>query len=59
LGVFLDEYLSGIADLLFGIPELGDAYVELMMLGPWARNQGIGQILSLTLGRTRKKNWRS
>ena len=44
-GVFLDEHLSGIADLFFGFPELGDAYVGLMMLGPWARNQGIGQIL--------------
>ncbi len=43
LGFFLEERLSGIADLFFGFPKHGDAYLGLMMLGPWARNQGIGK----------------
>ncbi|WP_037316252.1 GNAT family N-acetyltransferase [Ruegeria halocynthiae] len=43
LGLFLGERLSGIADLFFGFPEAGDAYIGLMMLGPWARNQGMGK----------------
>jgi len=43
LGLFLGEQLSGIADLYFGFPEGGDAYLGLMLLGPWARNQGMGK----------------
>lgn len=43
LGLFSREQLSGIADLFFGFPERGDAYIGLMMLGPWARNQGTGK----------------
>lgn len=43
LGIFLNERLSGIADLFFGFPEDGDAYIGLMMLGPWARGQGTGK----------------
>lgn len=45
LGVFLDGRLSGLADLSVGFPEPGDAYLGLMMLGPWARGQGIGAAL--------------
>ena len=43
LGLFIDERLSGIADLFFGFPSKSDAYVGLMLLGPWARNKGLGQ----------------
>lgn len=44
LGFFLGERLSGIADLFFDFPDDGDAYIGLMMLGPWARNKGSGKI---------------
>ena len=45
LGFFLGERLSGIADLFSDFPESGDAYIGLMILGPWARNKGSGKIL--------------
>ena len=42
LGLFIDDRLSGLAELSFGFPNAGDAYLGLMILGPWARNAGIG-----------------
>ncbi|MBQ2261562.1 MAG: GNAT family N-acetyltransferase [Loktanella sp.] len=42
LGLFLDDRLSGLAELSFGFPAEEDAYLGLMMLGPWARNAGWG-----------------
>jgi GNAT superfamily N-acetyltransferase len=35
--------LSGVAELSFGFPEPQDAYLGLMLLGPWAQRQGHGQ----------------
>jgi GNAT superfamily N-acetyltransferase len=34
--------LSGVAELSFGFPGPADAYLGLMLLGPWARGQGLG-----------------
>ncbi len=45
LGLFLGDRLSGIGNLCFGFPEPRDAYIGLMMLGPWARNEGRGKVL--------------
>ena len=45
LGLFLKDRLSGLAELSFGFPEPGNAYLGFMMLGPWARGQGHGQTL--------------
>ena len=42
LGLFLGPRLSGLAELSFGFPEPGAAYLGLMLLGPWARGQGHG-----------------
>jgi hypothetical protein len=42
LGLFLDDRLSGLAELSFGFPKIGDPYLGFMMLGPWAQNSGIG-----------------
>lgn len=44
LGLFFDERLSGLADVSFGYPDVGDAYLGLMILGPWARNAGTGAL---------------
>ena len=44
LGLFLNERLSGLAELSFGFPESNDAYLGFMMLRPWARNAGLGKI---------------
>ena len=43
LGLFLDDRLSGLAELSFGFPTAGDPYLGLMVLGPWARNRGNGR----------------
>lgn len=43
LGLFVDDRLSGLAELSFGFPAPGDAYLGFMMLGPWARGHGHGQ----------------
>ncbi|MDA7428766.1 GNAT family N-acetyltransferase [Primorskyibacter aestuariivivens] len=43
LGLFLDGRLSGLAELSFGFPEPGDAYLGLMILGPWAQGAGHGR----------------
>lgn len=45
LGLFLDGRLSGVAELSFGFPEPGDAFLGLMILGPWARGAGLGRAL--------------
>lgn len=44
LGLFLDGRLSGLAELSFGFPEPGDAYLGLMILGPWAQGAGHGPV---------------
>jgi GNAT superfamily N-acetyltransferase len=43
LGMFVQSRLSGVAELSFGFPEPNDAYLGLMLLGPWARGQGHGK----------------
>ena len=43
LGLFLDDRLSGLAELSFGFPTAGDPYLGLMMLRPWACNRGNGR----------------
>jgi hypothetical protein len=40
LGGFLGDRLSGVSELSFGFPERDDAYLGLMLLGPWAQGQG-------------------
>lgn len=44
LGLFLDDQLSGLAELSFGFPEPEDAYLGFMMLGDWARGSGNGRV---------------
>jgi GNAT superfamily N-acetyltransferase len=43
LGLFLNDRLSGVAELSFGFPEPQDAYLGLMVLGPWAQGRGCGK----------------
>lgn len=43
LGLFLEDRLSGVAELSFGFPEALDAYLGLMLLGPWAQGSGHGK----------------
>lgn len=42
LGLFVAGRLSGLAELSFGFPEPGDAYLGLMILAPRLRGQGHG-----------------
>ena len=42
LGLFIGDRLSGLAELSFGFPEPQDAYLGLMILGPWAQGGGHG-----------------
>ena len=42
LGLFLNDKLSGVAELSFGFPLPEDAYLGLMILAPSARGQGHG-----------------
>lgn len=42
LGLFVNQRLSGVAELSFGFPEPGDAYLGLMVLGRWAQGAGHG-----------------
>lgn len=44
LGLFAGDRLSGVAELSFGFPNPSDAYLGLMLLGPWARGGGNGPI---------------
>lgn len=43
LGLFLNQRLSGVAEVSYGFPEPGDAYLGLMILGPWAQGAGHGK----------------
>lgn len=43
LGLFLNQRLSGVAEVSYGFPEPGDAYLGLMLLGPWAQGSGHGK----------------
>ena len=43
LGLFLQSRLSGVAELSYGFPEPNDAYLGLMLLGPWAQGMGHGR----------------
>lgn len=43
LGLFLNQRLSGVAELSYGFPEPSDAYLGLMILGPWAQGAGHGR----------------
>ncbi len=45
VGLFDGAALLGIADLAFGYPEPGDAYIGLMLFAPAARGQGLGKAL--------------
>lgn len=45
LGLILNDRLSGVAELSFGFPEPGDAFLDLMLLGPWAQGAGHGHRL--------------
>ena len=42
LGLYLDDRLSGVAELSFGFPLPEDAYLGLMILAPRARGQSHG-----------------
>ncbi len=42
LGLFHDGRLSGLAELSFGFPDAGDAYLGLMILAPRLRSHGLG-----------------
>ena len=43
LGLFVDHRLSGVAEVAYGFPEQNDAYLGLMILGPWAQGAGQGK----------------
>jgi GNAT superfamily N-acetyltransferase len=43
LGLFLNQRLSGVAEISYGFPEPSDAYLGLMILGPWAQGSGNGR----------------
>lgn len=43
LGLFVNQRLSGVAEVSYGFPEPNDAYLGLMILGPWAQGAGHGR----------------
>ncbi|WP_137109190.1 GNAT family N-acetyltransferase [Rhodobacter sp. SY28-1] len=43
LGLFLNHRLSGVAEVSYGFPEPNDAYLGLMLIGPWAQGAGHGK----------------
>lgn len=43
LGLFLGDRLSGLVEMFCGFPEPQDAYLGLLVLGPWAQGAGIGR----------------
>ncbi len=43
LGLFLNHRLSGVAEVSYGFPDPSDAYLGLMILGPWAQGAGHGR----------------
>ena len=45
LGLLVDGALSGLAEVSFGFPSLGDAYLDLMIIGSWAQGRGYGRLL--------------
>ncbi|MCC6304774.1 MAG: GNAT family N-acetyltransferase [Rhodobacteraceae bacterium] len=45
LGLFEGGALAGVAELAFGFPGAGDAYLGLMLLAPAARGRGLGRRL--------------
>jgi GNAT superfamily N-acetyltransferase len=45
LGLFHDGQLAGLAELSFGFPQAGDAYLGLMILAPRLRGLGLGPSL--------------
>ena len=56
LGLFLNGRLSGLLELSYGFPQPQDAYIGLMVLGPWAQGSGHGRALlarAETLARAR------
>ena len=54
LGLFIDNHLSGLAELSFGFPTAQDAYLGLMILAPRLRGQGHGpRLLSEVEARAR------
>jgi GNAT superfamily N-acetyltransferase len=55
LGLFLDGTLSGLAELSFGFPGPGDAYLGLMLLAPSARGARHGQLLLAEVERQARK----
>lgn len=38
-----DLRLSGVAEISYGFPDPGDAYLGLLLLGPWAQGAGLGK----------------
>jgi GNAT superfamily N-acetyltransferase len=56
LGLFLEDRLSGVAEVSYGFPEPQDAYLGLMLIGPWAQGAGHGRAFlahAETLARSR------
>ncbi|GKY89177.1 GNAT family N-acetyltransferase [Sinisalibacter aestuarii] len=45
VGMFEGAALLGIADMAFGYPAEGDAYIGLMLFAPEARGKGLGRAL--------------
>lgn len=45
LGLYVQDRLSGLAELSFGFPEAGDAYLGLMIVTPRLRGMGHGPTL--------------
>lgn len=43
VGLFEADVLIGLADMAFGYPEAGDAYIGLLLFAPEARGQGFGK----------------
>lgn len=43
LGMFVDHRFSGVAEVSYGFPEANDAYLGLMLIGPWAQGKGHGK----------------
>ncbi|HEV2506539.1 MAG TPA: GNAT family N-acetyltransferase [Mesorhizobium sp.] len=37
------DAIIGIADMAFGFPETSDAYIGLLLIGPWMRGRGLGR----------------
>lgn len=60
LGLFVDGALMGLAELSFGWPAAGDAYLGLQILAPEARGRGLGRVLLAeveALARTAGSPW--